>query len=212
MSIKRKIYLTLVTVSAAIGLTAYAIIVPTWREIMTVITAIRQERIDLEEKYQRGQRMKKIAVEYRKIKELRNRLDTMYIPSGDELPFITTLERLEREYGVEATPATELLGGVLGPTDPLPLTLTVRGNYGRVIRYLIALERLSYFYNISTLTITAANPDRGEVNLRLAGQVFRKPYTPPAAAGTPAAEPAAPNPAMPAPVDGVPSSALPPSL
>lgn len=195
MSIKKKMYFTLALVAIAIGLIAYAILWPTWQEINDVVTAIQRERLDLEEKYQRGQRMKKMTAEYQKIKSLRTRLDTIFIPSGDELSFITTLERLEREYNVEVIPALEGLRDALGPNDPLPLGLTIRGNYESAIRYLIGLERLTYYYNIASVNIRAGN--HGQVTVGVSGRYFRKPYT------AVAPESAVPQPA-PAPLPALP--------
>ena len=176
MSIKRKIYLTIGSVVIALAAMGYFLVWPTLREITTITQAIQREQEDLELKYQRGQRIRKIASEYKKIKPQRDRLNTIFVPSGDELQFITTLERLERQYQVEVVPTPDQSSNALGPTDPLALTLSIRGNYPKVLQYLIALERLNYYFNVGSLSITGANSDTGALTLVLSGSIHRKPY------------------------------------
>ncbi|MDD5110834.1 MAG: hypothetical protein PHI63_06535 [Patescibacteria group bacterium] len=176
MSIKKKIATTFTIVAIAIGAMGYFVIWPTYQEIHKITASIQQERMDLEIKYQRGQQMKKLAAQYQKVKQYRDRLNTMFIPSGDELAFITTLERVKEEFGIDATPSLGEIGSDLAPEAALPLTITVRGDYLKILRYLIALERLQYSFNITSISFNTIDSDRGEVSAVLSGQAFRKPY------------------------------------
>ncbi|MDO8559514.1 MAG: hypothetical protein Q7S23_00555 [bacterium] len=189
MSIKRKIYITISLVIIALAAMGYFLVWPTLREITGITQAIQREQEDLELKYQRGQRIRKIASEYKKIKPQRDRLNTIFVPSGDELQFITTLERLERQYQVEVVPTPDQRSNALGPNDPLPLLLSIRGNYPKVLQYLIALERLNYYFNVGSMSITGANPDTGALTLNLSGSIHRKPYQAKTADKPPAAPP-----------------------
>lgn len=195
MKAKRKIYLTVATVVIAIGAIAYFIVYPTWRDIRTIAQAIQREQADLEIKYQRGQRIREISSEYEKIKPQRDRLNTMFVPSGDELQFITRLEQLQRQSQVEVELTPDQQTNSLGPTDPLTLTLAVRGSYLHVLTYVIALERLNYYLNVSGLAVSGTNPDTGALTLTLNGRVYRKAYQPKSAAsetmGKPTARPTA---------------------
>lgn len=176
MTIKRKIIVTAGGLFAVLGVITYQLIAPTLGDIGKIAAAIQNERLDLEKKYQQGQRIKKIAAEYRKIVPLREQLNTMYIPYGDELRFFELLEGLQQKYGVEAIPTTNQLGSGKGGEQPLPLTLTIRGDFTKALQYLIALERLNYYYNIGSIVVSPTNPERGEVTLTLGGHVYLKSY------------------------------------
>lgn len=183
MTMQRKIVALAAGICVGLGLVVAFIILPTWREIQRITAAIQSERESLEFKYQRGQRMRKVALEYRKVKQYRDRLNAMYIPSGDELEFITTLEHLRREYGVDAAPALEQIREDLPPNAPLPLTVTVRGSYRQILAYLFALERLHYYYDIGNIAVKGTDPGRGDVTVVLSGSAFRKPMAKAPAAG-----------------------------
>ena len=176
ITMRHKIIFTIAGVITVFGILSLLVIVPSFMEIRQIISAIHREQAELELRYQQGQRTKKIIAEYRKIEPRRDLLNRIFIPSGDELEFITTLERLQKEYRVEITPTVDASANDLGPDAPLPLSITVRGNYIETLRYLIAVERLSYYFNIGTIGINPTDPDRGNVVLTLNGKVYRKPY------------------------------------
>lgn len=176
ITMRHKIIYTIAGVIIVFGALLMLVIVPAFVEIRQIVSAIHREQTELELRYQQGQRTKKIIAEYRKIEPRRDLLNRIFIPSGDELEFITTLERLQKDYRVEISPTVDPSANDLGPNAPLPLTVTVRGNYIETLRYLIAVERLSYYFNIDSVTVNPTNPDRGNVILTLSGKIYRKPY------------------------------------
>lgn len=199
LSLKRKIALTAATVVSASALIFQFVIRPTLRQVRQITAAIQQEREDLEIKYQRGQRIKKITAEFNKIKPDKDRLNAMFVPASQalELVFITTLERLAPAHDVELTFDQNRVQDLSTPESPLPLTFTLRGNFKQVLRYLVAVERLPYYFNISDLSLRGINPDRGDVLMVVNGQAFRKPYqpmAPPRQDRPPTTTPPQPNP------------------
>ncbi len=191
---QRKIILTIALVAAGVGIIVGLVMLPTIREIQRVAQAIHAERTDLEIKYQRGQLIKKITAEFNEIKPDKDRLFTLFVPANREIEaFITPLERLAVLHQVEFTPDPRGLQNFTGPDAPLPLTLTLRGNFINVLKYLVSMERLPAYFNISTVSIRGTNPDRGDVVMALTGQAFRLPYQPPPPALQPNATTTTPN-------------------
>lgn len=179
LSIRKKIILTLLLVGTGIGLLAYLVILPTIGQIRHFAMAIQDERTDLEVKYQRGQLIKKITAEFNQIKPDKDRLFSLFVPANREVDaFIIPLERLAAAHNVEFVPDPHGLKNFTGPDDPLPLSLTLRGNFKQILRFLLSIERLPTYFNIATVSIRGTNPDRGEVVMVVSGQAFRKDVAP----------------------------------
>lgn len=188
MTIKRKISFTLTAVAVLLAAVTYLVILPMMREITGIVQAIHQEREDLEVKYRRGQQIRKITTEFKKIQTDVIRLNMFYLPAGQELDFITTLETIARRHGIDLDKTTELTTAFPSPDAPLPLTLTLQGNFTQIIRYLLELEQLELYFNISRLSLRGKSPQTGEVTAIITGRAFRKAREletlPPAATGS----------------------------
>ena len=178
MTIKRKISLTLAAVTTLLATITYVVILPVINEITTVVRAIHNEREDLEAKYQRGQQIRRITAEFKKIQQDLGRLNALYLPAGRELNFITTLETIARTYQLELDKTTDLATAFPSPDTPLPLTLTLRGSFTQITRYLLELERQDIYFNIGHLSIRGRVPQTGEVTAVIAGQAYRRAYEP----------------------------------
>ena len=98
MSVKRKIIISVAAVLSVTFIVVYFIILPTIRDIKKISDAVYQERVDLEKKYLRGQLLKKTIQDFEKIKPQQEKLAAAFIKEGEELEFITALERMEGDF------------------------------------------------------------------------------------------------------------------
>ena len=173
MSFRLKIIISIISVTIIILAIIMLVIIPTINDIRTISAAIFQERVDLEEKYLRGQLLKKTVSDFEKIKPQKDVLDSIFIHESDELAFISTLEDLSTENGVQQTLNLETRNirenkGI----KYFPLKITVEGSFVQVMNYLSGLENLKYYFNISSINLSA---DRTEIIANLEGTVFSKP-------------------------------------
>jgi len=160
MSIKKKILIFFITIVAATSIIFYLIILPTVSEIRKISKAIYDERVDLEKKYLRGQLLKKTMEDFEMIKPKKNQLASVFLTLGQELNFITTLEKIAGENRL--TPNIQLNINEIKEKDDIkeiPIILTVQGNFIQTMDYLSSLERLNYYINLSSLKLTAGSPN-----------------------------------------------------
>lgn len=164
MTIKNKLYF-IISSTACIFILVFFIILPSCRDIKKVSSEIRDEREYLEKLYLRGQHLKEVKKNFKDIEPHINDLEKIFIAPGEEVGFITSLENLAANKGIEQKLELENLlatkgqdqGNELMPYEILPLTLNLQGTFPQLITYLIGLELLDYYVIINSLTITNAS-------------------------------------------------------
>ena len=170
MNAKIKITIFIVGIILIISIIAFFIIIPTVSDIKKISGAIYTERVDLEKKYLKGQLLKKTVNDFEAIKPQKDKLDTIFIIRDEELKFISTLEGIASRNNVDQT--INLQTKEIKQKDgikALPLKITVTGNFTQVMKYLTNLERLNYYFNISTLNLGAS---KDFISITLVGDVF----------------------------------------
>ncbi len=122
-------------------------------QIKRLSEAIYEERIRLESLYNQGLVLKKVREELNRITPQAEVLQSLFIPKGQELVFITTLEELalknkiEQEINLDLLQQKEIEKGY----KVIPLRLVLKGNFLKILKYLLELERLDYYLNIDSL-------------------------------------------------------------
>lgn len=154
-NLKNKIILSLAGFILAILTLIYFVVVPTARDIKIMGREIEEQKIDLERKYLKGQSLKQLTENLKKIEPELSRLDQIFINENRGLEFITTLENEAGKSGVsqkinlsspEAAENKEF--------QKNKLQLFAGGNFIRQLGYLLSLESLAYYINVKMIEIT----------------------------------------------------------
>ena len=141
----------------------YLIVWPTVRDIKTMSGEIDAQRIDLEKKYIKGQSLKQLTENLKKIEPKLELLDQIFINENRELEFITSLENLANQNGV----AQKI--NLSAPTaaanknfKKIGLQLFTQEGFSNQLKYLIDLEQLSYYLNINFLELSPAGAGQSQ--------------------------------------------------
>lgn len=155
LSPRQKIVIsTAVTLSVTAGMIIF-LTYPSIRAIRNLADQIYEQRIELEQLYQKGQLLKRTLKEYEEVKPSVQELQRVYITRGEELNFITTLEGVAQSNDIEQ----DIKLGSLDPKDKtgvnkLPYQLGISGNLANIIAYLGGLEGLDFYVNIETVRLS----------------------------------------------------------
>ena len=172
MSLKLK---TIIFVSINILLIvviSLAIILPITQDIKKIGEAIYRERVDLEKKYLRGQLLKKTISDFEKIKPQKDKLNTIFVIEGEELQFISHLEEIASLNNVRQTIELDTKNYENQERIKIfPLKITAQGNFAPIMKYLTDLEKLNYYFNISSVKMGA---EKDLIITTLDGKVFSR--------------------------------------
>jgi len=173
MGIKKRITIYIVIVLAITSIIVYFVILPTVTDIKKISDAVYAERVDLEKKYLRGQLLKTTIENFEKIRPEKEKLASIFIAEGEELKFITALEKVAASHNLAQTLSLQALKEGEEIKDfyyPLPLKITSQGKFTDILRYLKSLEQLNYSFNISSITISPNQQQSLMINL--SGDVY----------------------------------------
>ncbi len=179
MRIKKKIIISIVAVVIITSGIIYFVILPTIKDIRKISRAVYLERVDLEKKYLRGQLLRKTIDDFDKIKPDKEKLSSIFITVGEELKFITALEKIATQHNLEQE--IKLQQNKNEQTDSyytLPLSITARGNFIEILKYLKELEKLNYYFNVFSLSASADSKNQGSKDVTtftLTGEVYSLP-------------------------------------
>jgi hypothetical protein len=135
---------------------------PSVRAIRSLADQIFEQRLELERMYHKGQILKHTLKQYEEVKPAVQELSRIYITTGEELQFITTLEGVAQAAGVHQ----DIKLGAKDPKDKtaankLPYQLEIEGNLTSLIAYLGGLESLDFYVNIDTLRFSHGSVSSG---------------------------------------------------
>jgi Tfp pilus assembly protein PilO len=157
LGFKKKIFISLVIFILILGSLIYFLIIPSINEIKKIETEINNQRIDLEQRYIKGQSLRQLTENLKKIEPQISVLDEIFILQDRELEFITSLEELATRNNVEQTINLDLSQDKKeSGYQTLPLQLTAQGNYLDLMNYLINLESLNYYININSISLSSS--------------------------------------------------------
>ncbi|MDD2807066.1 MAG: type 4a pilus biogenesis protein PilO [Patescibacteria group bacterium] len=175
MKIRQKISLTILTVIILIFGVVYLVIIPTISDIKQISNSVFAERVDLEKKYLRGQLLKKTVADFEKIKPQQDRLNNVFIEAGNELNFVTAIETLAADNGIEQN--IRLNASRQNESafiSSLPIEITAIGNFDNVLNFTSAIEKLPFYFNSAAMTLESTNStaNQDEVKLTMDGKIF----------------------------------------
>jgi len=151
---RQKIAFTVIFSVLCAGIALAMIIWPSVKTIKFLADQIYQQRIELEQLYQKGQVLKQTLRAYEEVKSVIPKLNQVYLTKGNELEFVTKLEEVAAASGV----THDLKLVAVDPkkqTNQLPFQLQNEGDLPKFIRYLAALESLDFYVNINTIRISS---------------------------------------------------------
>ncbi len=158
LNLKKKISISIVVSVLIIGGLVYFVVIPIINDIKKMGEKIENQRIDLEQKYIKGQSLKQLTENLKKIEPQLVILDQIFIKQDYELEFITKLEEIAEQNNVSQT--INLNTAKINKDksyQTLPLQLSARGNYKNIMNYLINLEALNYYINIDSIDLSSAS-------------------------------------------------------
>jgi Tfp pilus assembly protein PilO len=155
LNIKVRIFITFLIYSAVIFLIFYFIILPKINFIKENGKAISERRIFLEEQYIRVRNFKQNNEEMKLVDEDIDKLDEVFVNYNEDLQFIETLENLASDNNINQKIS---LGKVESEGkdefEEITLEISAEGSFLNIMKYLISLETLNYYINISFLDIS----------------------------------------------------------
>lgn len=135
----------------AVGITC-GIVFPMAKRIKQINEDIYNQRLALEKLYLRGQSIKQSRKDYDQIKDKVNVLDNTFNRLGQELGFITSLEKIAKEQNIkqiiniDSNHQTE--GGAY---EKIQVDIKLTGTFPEILYYLDKIETLDYYFNIDYL-------------------------------------------------------------
>jgi len=172
-NLKKKIIFSLITLFIVIFFIVYLIVIPTVLDIKKMGNEIEAQRIDLEKKYIKGQNLKQLAENLKKIEPQLDKLDKIFINHNRELEFITTLEEIAQTN--EITQKINLSTDQASESQKfkkMPLQLYAKGNFINLVNYLLSLENLYYYINIKSIELFPGSNNLEDINLLITADTF----------------------------------------
>lgn len=154
---KKKITIIIIIFFLLSFVIEFFIILPTLSDIKEINKNIQKEKESLEAKFQKGQFLKKIMADYKSVEPRRNELDTIFIKKGNELEFITDLEKISQKYNLDPTFTKLNNSGSKNTVSEMLLNIKLEGDFTQTLLFLSDLETLQYYFNISKISLASAN-------------------------------------------------------
>ncbi|MBU4360345.1 hypothetical protein L6278_00230 [Candidatus Parcubacteria bacterium] len=131
----------------------FIIILPTLKKIKQMTQNIYSQRVALEKLYLRGQSIRETKENYEKVKDDVKELEKVFNHLGQELDFITALEKIAEEKNISQI--INIKNGEKEPSNEdyisIEVAVNLSGNYNDLIRYLTAVQNLDFYFNINYL-------------------------------------------------------------
>lgn len=164
--------LIITTVSLIIILIiSFLIIRPTIDYIINTKEQIKIEREDLEKQYQRIIYLRKNAEKVKEIEQQLVVLDDLFLLTGQELKFITTLESVAEKNNVSQKISLKSVNMNNSKQTALPFIISANGNSYNIISFLLEIEQLPYYINFNSLKISSKSADKN-IEIILNGEIY----------------------------------------
>lgn len=138
------------------------IIYPALRDIVTINSTIAQEKKILEEKLALGLNIKTTEKILASIDQTQPLLDSVFIRQGQELEFITQIEKAATQHGIALELKPDFVGKNLTPDiSEITLEISATGDYFNLQKFLKTLEALPYYYTTEALIISQSKSGQG---------------------------------------------------
>lgn len=162
LGLKQKILFINAGITAALVLIAGAIIYPTIKNILQLQGDINTIQTQLEERYEKSQKLKRSLKELAKIKSVIAEMKKTLAMPGDEMAIITAVEKLAAEYQIDQTFNINFIDEQKQKIENatprvLPqyyrLSFLNNGLFNNHLSYLSALQKLPYYIIIENINL-----------------------------------------------------------
>jgi Tfp pilus assembly protein PilO len=163
---KRKIYYLIAGVTVLAVIVLVFIIIPTVNRIKTLNTEIYNQRLDIETRYLLSHGPER-NINIAKIKDDEEKLSSLFIKNGSELEFITSIENAAQANNLTQQIRLQPANAKITETiESVPMSVSLRGNFADILKYIQSLEKLNYYINISSINLNnpAAKKEIAEPN------------------------------------------------
>lgn len=156
LNAKNKIIAGVMLFSAAIIILLFLVIIPAVNDINAMSGDIEMKRIDLEEKYLRGQSLRKLAENLKNIEPRLNNLEEIFINKEDALELVTSLEEIAVKNNVAQKINLSMnKNAEQNGYEKIPLQIFAEGRFNNLFNYLLGIEGLNYYINITSIEIAS---------------------------------------------------------
>jgi hypothetical protein len=178
MQIKKRITITTAAFGIGIILFAGAIAVPSASRISDLRKSIAIERWKIQQRYDLRSYVRNSLSDIQNAQERLSRIRTIAVHENRELEFVQAIEDVGSRTGV--TMALSLATAnqkVVSPWERwIPVQISVKGEFPRVMSFLNEVEHLPYYVIFDSLLIngprTVTVQNTGEVDARFSGRVY----------------------------------------
>jgi hypothetical protein len=166
----------------AITLVSVLVIWPKVKDIKKISDQIKQQKLELETRYQKGQNLKKAYENLEQVKSNQQLITSAVIKQGEELKFITALEETVAGKNIKqkinlSAPKLDTKNNKL---QTLNLQISLEGNFLDILRAINEMERLNYYIIIGQLNFASSKAELTEieytgsqvVQANLTGQIY----------------------------------------
>jgi hypothetical protein len=168
---------SIIILSGLILLIGFAVVLPTLLSIHTLREDIGSTQLQMERQYQQRQALRETTANLQAIRGIAGTLNRYAIREGDELRFIQSLENIAGRHGIEQDIQLETANqkDLTAWEKVVPLTITLKGAFPDVLRYLRDAETLNYDLQLDALQFTELSPGagggQGDIQVRIIGRV-----------------------------------------
>lgn len=153
ISLKQKILILNGVIISIIASIIFFVVLPSVNEIKDIQNSIQIQYDDLENKYIKGQSLKRLSDNLKKIDPLIEKLDGVFIKESDQVGFITFLENLATENKISQK-ITLNPPQVNNYYKKIPMQIATNGSYFKQMNFIKKIESLNYYITIKSIEIS----------------------------------------------------------
>lgn len=161
LTLKQKLLIYILVIIFGLLVIGGLIVWPTVSHILSLQRDITILQLDMENRYEKMQKLRKSLQELDEIKTVVNQMDKLSIKQGEELSVITQLEQIALDHNIEQNTNLNFVDTSkekIKPKDKPALpqyykfSFLNNGYFAEHIHYLEDLERLPYYFIINNLS------------------------------------------------------------
>ncbi|MEK7211611.1 MAG: type 4a pilus biogenesis protein PilO [Patescibacteria group bacterium] len=169
----------IITTAALLIILVIFIVLPAIKEIKSLNKQILNQRALLESRYEKRLNIKNAIKNYNsyrpRVPEL---LASVYLNAGNEIEFITALEKISEKNSLEQKINFDTENGGENQSENtwrVPIDIQLSGNYLNILRYLEQTEKLNFYLVIDRFSVSPKTSDfSGNVRAVIGGHTFWK--------------------------------------
>ena len=175
INLKKKIIIVVTAILIIIAVAVIFLIMPAIKNIKEIGENIKTRRLDAEEKYLKGQSLKALSENLKKIEPEINKLDKIFIEQSQALELVTSLEKIAEKNNVSQKinlAANQKVN--YSDYQKIPLQILTQGNFINQLNYLINMENLNYYINIKILELASSGAGNGDISMLIFADTYWK--------------------------------------